>query len=203
MYATLHHIGPRRLSLWYFEFIHTNSDAAQLEKSVCMGTMLWSKAAYWESPVLASLSCCAAWESWKAASGCAESGSMVHSLSSRSATPFRSSQKPKAKAALRRRFSSCQNQNEKITFHFWEKNKHSFKNYSLEPLQLILPYRRSEFYLAISWRSSGSSGHQSVQWQHKKTSQWIKRPLKCFDQWNVFIFVLVITAWKPEIQYLN
>lgn len=86
----------------------TNSDVAQLEKSVCMGTMLWSKAAYWESPVLASLSCCAAWESWKAASGWAESGSRVHSLSSRSATPFRSSQKPKAKAAFRRRLSSWQ-----------------------------------------------------------------------------------------------
>ena len=79
---------------------------AQLEKSVCMGTMLWSKAAYWESPVLASLSCCAAWDSWKAASGWAESGSRVHSRSNRSATPFRSSQNPNASAAFLRRFSS-------------------------------------------------------------------------------------------------
>lgn len=79
---------------------------SQLEKSVCMGWMLCSKAAYWESPELASLSWCAAWESWKAASGWAESGSRVHSLSRSSATPFNSSQKPKAKAAFRRRFSS-------------------------------------------------------------------------------------------------
>lgn len=98
------HLGSYRLRLLYFVFIH--SCVAQLEKSVCMGTMLWSKAAYWESPVLASLSCCAAWESWNAASGWAESGSRVHSRSSRSATPFRSSQKPKAKAAFLRRFSS-------------------------------------------------------------------------------------------------
>jgi len=80
--------------------------AAQLEKSVCIGAMFWSKAEYWESPVLASFSCLAAWDSWKAASGWAESGSRVHSLSSRSPTPFRSSRKPKAKAAFRRRFSS-------------------------------------------------------------------------------------------------
>lgn len=80
--------------------------SAQLEKSVCMGTKLWSKAAYWESPVLASLSCCAAWESWKAASGWAESGRRVHSRSSRSATPFRSSQNPNANAVFLRRFSS-------------------------------------------------------------------------------------------------
>lgn len=100
------YVGPHRLRLLYFSCFFTNSDVAQLEKSVCMGAMLWSKAAYWESPVLASLSCCAAWESWKAASGWAESGSRVHSLSSRSATPFRSSQKPKAKAAFRSRFSS-------------------------------------------------------------------------------------------------
>ncbi|KAK0148575.1 hypothetical protein N1851_011098 [Merluccius polli] len=80
--------------------------APQLEKSVCIGAMFWSKAAYWESPALASLSCLAAWESWKAASGWAESGSRVHSLSRRSPTPFRSSRKPKANAAFRRRFSS-------------------------------------------------------------------------------------------------
>ena len=71
-----------------------------------MGAMFWSKAAYWESPALASRSCLAAWESWKAASGWAESGSRVHSLSSRSPTPFRSSRNPKARAAFRRRFSS-------------------------------------------------------------------------------------------------
>lgn len=105
-----------------FQSIFTHSDIAQLEKSVCMGMMLCSKAAYWESPVLASLSCFAAWESWKAASGWAESGSRVHSLSSRSATPFRSSQKPKAKAAFLRRFSSWQIQIQNSNLNFKKYN---------------------------------------------------------------------------------
>lgn len=39
------------------------------EKSVCRGVMLWSYPAYSEVPVLASLSCWAAWVSWNAASG--------------------------------------------------------------------------------------------------------------------------------------
>ena len=76
------------------------------EKSVCRGVMLWSYPAYSEVPVLASLSCWAAWVSWNAASGWAVSGSSVHSLSSMSATPLSRSRKPKAKAAFRKRFSS-------------------------------------------------------------------------------------------------
>lgn len=136
--------------------VFTNSDVAQLEKSVCMGAMLWSKAAYWESPVLASLSCCAAWESWKAASGWAESGNKVHSLSSKSATPLRSSQKPKAKAALRRRLSSWQITVENRPF----KSQFSYIFMS-ERVQSNLPYKRFEFYLVVFLHSSESSAHQS------------------------------------------
>lgn len=111
-----YYISPQRPKMFGFSLLLRW--LFQLEKSVCMGAMLWSKAAYWESPVLASFSCCAAWESWNAASGWAESGNMVHSLSSRSATPFSSSQKPKAKAAFRRRFSSWHNKVQSRNFHF-------------------------------------------------------------------------------------
>lgn len=84
------------------------------EKSVCRGVMLWSYPAYSEVPVLASLSCWAAWVSWNAASGWAVSGSSVHSLSSMSATPLSRSRKPKAKAAFRKRFSSWNKQNTSV-----------------------------------------------------------------------------------------
>ena len=89
-----------------FQSQHHILSALLPEKSVCKGVMLWSYPAYSEVPVLASLSCWAAWVSWNAASGWAVSGSSVHSLSSMSATPLSRSRKPKAKAAFRKRFSS-------------------------------------------------------------------------------------------------